>query len=74
MTTPGIGDRWLAGERVDGVTFALHARVEIAGGSRDGQAGTVALLLAVRPEPRYLVALDDGTELRVRQSSLRLTP
>lgn len=69
----GIGDRWLRGEAVPGVAFALHDRVAIAGGSRDGQVGTVALLLAVAPHPLYLVTLDDGAgELKVRQSSLRL--
>jgi hypothetical protein len=70
MTTPGIGDRWLHGERLPDVAFALHDRVVIVGGSRDGQFGTVALLLAVTPHPLYLVTLDDG-DLKVRQSSLR---
>ena len=68
----GLGDRWLRGEPLPGVTFALHDRVVIAGGSRDGQTGTVALLLAVVPHPLYLVTLDgDAGELKVRQSSLR---
>ena len=70
--TPGLGDRWLRGERLPGVGFALHERVTIAGGSRDGQAGGVLLLLAVAPEPLYLVALDGGAgDLKVRQSALR---
>ena len=69
----GLGDRWLRGERLPGVTFALHDRVAIVGGSRDGQVGTVALLLAVVPHPLYLVTLDGGAgELKVRQSSLQL--
>lgn len=72
MTTQGIGDRWLRGERIPGVAFALHQRVVVAGGSRDGQHGTVALLLAVAPHPLYLVALDgDAGDLKVRQPSLR---
>lgn len=68
----GLGDRWLRGEQLPGVSFALHDRVAIVGGSRDGQVGTVALLLAVAPHPLYLVTLDGDTgELKVRQSSLR---
>jgi hypothetical protein len=71
-TTPGLGDRWLRGERLPGVAFALHDRVVITGGSRDGQFGTIALLLAVVPQPLYLVSLDGGAgDLKVRQSSLR---
>lgn len=68
----GLGDRWLRGEAVAGVAFALHDRVRLVGGSRDGQGATVRLLLAVTPEPHYLVVLDgdDARELRVRQSSL----
>ena len=68
----GLGDRWLRGEPLPGVSFALHARVAIVGGSRDGQVGTVALLLAVFPHPLYLVTIDGGAgELKIRQSSLR---
>ena len=70
--TPGLGDRWLRGEPLPGVAFAQHARVTITGGSRDGQTGAVLLLLAVAPEPLYLVALDHGAgDLKVRQSALR---
>lgn len=68
---PGLGDRWLAGEPLDGIRFGPRAAIEIATGSREGQRGHVALLLGVAPEPFYLVALDDGSELRIRQSALR---
>jgi hypothetical protein len=67
----GVGDRWLADERVDGVRFAHHARVVVAEGARAGARGSVRLLLAVSPEPLYLVELDAGGDLRVRQSRLR---
>jgi len=66
----GAGDRWLAGEQVDGVAFAHHARVLIARGTDAGRAGHVALLLALRPQPRYLVALDGGGDVRVGQDDL----
>jgi hypothetical protein len=67
----GVGDRWLAGEQVPGVLFGHHDAVEIAGGPHDGSRGTVALLLALSPEPRYLVALGARGDVRVSQSSLR---
>lgn len=67
----GAGDRWLAGEPLDGVRFALHDPVEIVGGPLDGLRGTIALLMALTPEPSYLVALRDRADVRVRQSALR---
>ena len=67
----GAGDRWLAGERVDDVRFAHHAAVEIVEGRFDGERGRVELLIALTPEPQYLVALAAGGSVKVRQSSLR---
>lgn len=56
--TPGLGDRWMAGERLPGIAFAQHARVVVREGPRTGATGTVLLLVAVTPEPRYAVQLD----------------
>jgi hypothetical protein len=67
----GLGDRWLAGDAVDGVAFLQHARVSVIAGARLGAHGTVMLLLDLEPEPVYLVALDSGSDVKVRQSSLR---
>lgn len=68
----GVGDRWLAGEPVDGVAFPHLAPVQVAAGARAGARGHIALLLALRPEPVYLVTLDGGAgDVRVAQSGLR---
>lgn len=71
MSVRGAGDRWLAGELPPGVVFRLHDRVEITDGRFAGRAGTVALLIAVSPEPSYLVS-SGAADVRVRQSALRL--
>lgn len=72
MSVAGAGDRWLHGDKPEGVLFAQHDRVEIAEGSRAGQAGTIVLLVALEPEPVYLLEVDgDARPLRVRQSALR---
>lgn len=67
----GAGDRWLAGERIDGVAFAHHAAVEVRGGRFDGDAGRVELVLLLGADPLYLVTLERGGAVKVRQSSLR---
>lgn len=68
----GAGDRWLAGEHVEGVEFGHHAAVEIVSGRFGGTRGRVELLLAIDPEPQYLIALGGGAgTAKVRQSALR---
>ena len=69
----GVGDRWLADELVAGVTFAHHQPVLIEDGIHRGQRGIVVLLVAVTPEPRYLVRLADAREIQVGQAALRAT-
>ncbi len=72
MNPRGIGDRWLHGEQVPGVEFAHHQPVTMVLGAHDGEQGIVLLLMAVMPEPRYLVRLANGRgEIRVPQSGLR---
>ena len=67
----GVGDRWLAGESIPGVEFALHDAVELVGGPLDGERGSIALLMSLAPEPSYLVSLGDGRDVRQRQAALR---
>ena len=72
MSLRGPGDRWLAGEPVDGVEFEQYAPVQITSGSHAGQSGSVALLLNLQTDPLYLVTLPFGAgDVRVRQSALR---
>lgn len=72
MNQRGVGDRWLAGERVEGVSFAHHQAVLVADGVHSGQRGVVLLLMVVSPEPRYLVRLTGGAgDVRLPQSALR---
>ena len=69
----GHGDRWLAGDRPDGVHFSLHERVRVVDGPAAGRVGLVLLLVRVEPEPSYLVRLDDDGALR-RLAQSRLVP
>ena len=72
MDVRGIGDRWMAGEEIPGVTFALNDQVEILEGPNAGEGGSVIFLVALRPEPLYLVERGSGKgDVRLRQSALR---
>ncbi len=72
-TNHGVGDRWLAGESIPGVHFALHDAIEIVGGQFDGERGIIVLLMGLTPEPSYLVSLGARGDARMRQSALRTT-
>ncbi len=73
MNLRGVGDRWLAGESIAGVTFGLHDGVDVLRGPHAGASGAIILLLALHPEPMYLVGLETGAgDVRVPQSALRL--
>lgn len=70
----GLGDRWMAGEALPGVRFGMHARVRITEGPRAGVTGTVLLLIAVEPAPRYAVALDGAGAPVVKVAQGALAP
>lgn len=68
----GLGDRWLAGDALPNVAFALHDPVWVHEGRHAGRGGRVLLLLDASADPLYLVALDGvGHGARIRQSLLR---
>lgn len=71
VRTSGLGDRWMAGERLPGVAFAQHDAVQVTEGAHAGRAGRVLLLAAPPPAPAYLVDLGDTVPARVAQSALR---
>lgn len=72
METRGLGDRWLAGDAIEGVTFALHDTVSIVEGPYSGERGAIVLLTGIRPQATYLVELGSGRgTVRVRQAELR---
>jgi hypothetical protein len=68
----GVGDRWLAGEPIEGVEFPLNAHVMLTLGWHAGKTGTVAFLMNLDGDPMYLVELRDGSgDVRVRGGGMR---
>ena len=63
--------RWLDGDFVLGVTFALNDPVRIRDRSRLGQLAAVVSIARIGAEPVYVVELaSDGTDIEVAQSLL----
>ena len=67
---PGLGDRWLAGETLPGVRFGLHDAVRVIDGAQAGRRARVALLARVAPVVEYVIVVEGGGELRVREAAL----
>jgi hypothetical protein len=53
------------------VDFRLHDPVRVASPLSDGGMGAIASLLALEPEPRYLVELGSGSAVEVYQRWLK---
>ena len=71
MELHGVGDRWIAGHEIEGVAFAQGAKIRVVSGEYKGARGVVRLLMAVRPEARYLVQLDaERSPVRLPQSAM----
>jgi hypothetical protein len=64
-------DLWLRGHSPTGVDFRLHDPVRVASPLSDGGIGAIASLLALEPEPRYLVELGSGSAVEVYQRWLK---
>ena len=76
MTAPdgprpqGLGDRWLAGEAIEGVRFAQGDRVRVRDGRHAGRDGRILLLADAPPHVAYLVEFGDARPARLPQAAL----
>jgi hypothetical protein len=63
-------ERWMAGDLPPGVKFGPREVVEDLDERQRGQRGTVVALLALEPQPRYLVEQADGGRFEAWQRLL----
>jgi hypothetical protein len=68
---PIIADQWARGELQDGVKFRLGAVVEVQFGPRRGKRGTISGLVALEPEPRYMVDFGSGEAVEQHERTLK---
>jgi hypothetical protein len=71
MTTEHI-DSWFAGESIAGVRFRLNDAVRVSSGQHAGMVGSVISLLAVQPEPRYIVETSSGRDVEILDHELQI--
>jgi len=64
-----IEGRWV--KKKLNVKFAFDDLVELLHGDKAGKTGNVVALLALEPEPQYVIELPDGTSTNAPESSLK---
>jgi hypothetical protein len=70
VLTLEVINAWMAGSSPAGVHFQLNAAVKVLEDCAPPGLGSVISLLALEPEPRYLVELGSGHDVEVSQSAL----
>ena len=65
-----IDELWFSFQTVPGAAFKLNDSVSVEAGELKGERGNVVALLALRPEPRYLVELSSGSDAEIAESEL----
>jgi len=63
--------QWTTAEGVDGVCYRFGDLVEVEKGKSKGAAGEIIALVAIDPEPIYLIELPTGKSVSAAQSELK---
>lgn len=72
MNSTDPGQAFLSRERVVGVEYQHNDYVRVIDGPYHGKHGSLVSLLSVDAEPTFLVELEEGGDIELRQSQLCL--
>jgi hypothetical protein len=72
MDTLDLGQSFLDGTAIPGVAYSHNDFVRIVAGPHAGSAGSLVTVLAIAPEPRFVLELDSGFDIEVLQSEIEL--
>lgn len=61
---------FFSGEHGGAVKFCYNDTVTVAGGDHAGKKGIVVLLLEMDPQIKYMLSLDDGSDIEVLENEL----
>ena len=64
---------FFAQQRSDTVKFCYNDTIEVVTGDHAGKKGIVVLMLEMEPEIKYMLSLDDGTDIETEQGSIKLS-
>jgi hypothetical protein len=72
MDCKDVRQKFLNRERIEGVEYQHNDYVRVIDGQYQGYSGSLISLEAFAPEPTFLVELEVGGDVEVRQSQLGL--
>lgn len=67
-----IGQAFLNREEIVGVLFIHNDYVRVVSGELSGSFGSLVTVLELEPEPLFILELETGFDVRVRQSEIEL--
>lgn len=70
MNNIDLCQAFLNRERITGVEYQHNDYVRVIDGPHQGKNGSLVSLLTIETEPRFLVELEEGGDIELRQSQL----
>lgn len=67
-----IGQAFLDREAIPGVSFMHNDYVRVVSGELEGSSGSLVTVLELEPEPLFVLELETGFDVKVRQSEIEL--
>ena len=71
MDIASLGQAFLDRAEIPGVEFWHNDHVRIVAGPHAGASGSLVTVLALQPEPRFVLELETGLDVEVSQSEIR---
>ncbi len=71
MKSQDIDQAFFDHTQIPGVVFECNDYVHIVGGPYSGKSGSLVTVIALEPEPEFILELESGFDIEVRQSYIK---
>lgn len=71
MKSQDIAQAFLDHTSIPGVMFEHNDYVHIVGGPNSGKSGSLVTVVALEPEPKFILELESGFDVEVMQSHIK---
>ncbi|MDO8311404.1 MAG: hypothetical protein Q7T25_05640 [Sideroxyarcus sp.] len=71
MSAPSLAQAFLDRAEISGVVYHHNDYVHVVAGPHSGSYGSLVTVLALLPEPRFVLELESGFDVEVLQSEIQ---